>query len=447
LRVWDLKSRRDVTAECLEKSPARQFLVAADGQTVLTETSQQRWLCDPASLEPSEPLAITGRLVAVSHDGRFCATAARSSDVDTVWEIATQSVLLRAGEMRLGSDGAVFHAGGRSLVALAWPSGPKTIDLLTGQATAAKVNGDLSWDRISPDGRTSIATGRKDHKLVVTDAQSGDVLWALPELWPTIPHFVDGGRFLFVRSSKGEGALYEARTGRLRQFPDSDARLAAIATGLGMYASTSADGSVRILEAASGQLMREFDAGRRVGVEFLPDGRRLLTRAPSGTTTVWDLAAMAAPRQEGESAREQLERLWPDLTGSDAGRALAAVFAYAAAGDEAVAHLRLQLAGDSLDEAELRKLIAQLDDNQFAVRETATRRLIALGPRVLDPLDRALAGKPTVELRSRIERIARSIEGDAAALSRSRAAMVLRQIRTPAAEALLRELGESLHSL
>src|SRR5262249_13284835 len=73
---------------------------------------------------------------------------------------------------------------------------------------------------------------------------------------------------------------------------------------------------------------------------------------------------------------------------------------------------RLQQGGQ-LDEKKLAKLIAELDHDQFAVREKATQELEQLGGLAEDALRKALAGRISVEVRRRIEGILEKTAGPA----------------------------------
>ena len=116
----------------------------------------------------------------------------------------------------------------------------------------------------------------------------------------------------------------------------------------------------------------------------------LWSLAPSDKTT--DLSA------------KDLERLWGELASDNPAIAYRAVRILAASPDTA-----LTLFKDKLkplpppDLTRLPRLLADLDSEEFEVRETAFKELQALGPAIESKLRQILYGKPTLEVRKRVE--------------------------------------------
>ncbi len=139
-------------------------------------------------------------------------------------------------------------------------------------------------------------------------------------------------------------------------------------------------------------------------------------------------------------------RLWSCLSEEPAPRALFAVHRLAASGDEAVRRLRPHLRPSAdTRKPSVAQLIAQIDDDSFAVRERATRLLIERGPAAGLPLRTALAGKPSAEARRRLMRILRQLRDlplTAAQMRAVRALSVLARIDSPASRALLAEVAD-----
>jgi hypothetical protein len=146
-----------------------------------------------------------------------------------------------------------------------------------------------------------------------------------------------------------------------------------------------------------------------------PDGRLLATGSRDTTALVWDALN---PNGEAPPAAElsprELAALWADLLGKDAARAYRAIRALAAAPRQAVPFLGQHLlAGPKADPGRLARLIADLDDPQFAVREKAARELEDLGRPARPALEQALAGRPSPEVRRRAEALLRKSEQSA----------------------------------
>jgi hypothetical protein len=177
------------------------------------------------------------------------------------------------------------------------------------------------------------------------------------------------------------------------------------------------------------------------------DGRQITTSEPDGTLLVWDLRP-AFEKDRFRPAVPDLERIagwWTDLANSDPAMAYAAIWNLTDAPDEAVACLRKQLkqAVDA-DFDKVRKLIKDLDDDRFEVRESASRELEKLGAGIQPAVRQALEGRPTPEVRRRLEALVQT----PAAVSRSpellrhlRAIAVLEQIASKDARQLLTTLG------
>ncbi len=87
--------------------------------------------------------------------------------------------------------------------------------------------------------------------------------------------------------------------------------------------------------------------------------------------------------------------------------------------------------------------IADLDSNQFAVRAAAAKELAVLGEVAEPALRQALDGKPSVELRKRVEALLAGMRTapPEETLRSLRAIQVLERIGTPDAQRVLRKLA------
>jgi hypothetical protein len=97
-----------------------------------------------------------------------------------------------------------------------------------------------------------------------------------------------------------------------------------------------------------------------------------------------------------------------------------------------------------VDAKDIARQIAELDDERFAVRDKASAELAKLGDLAEPALRKMLEGKPSLEVRRRIQAI---LEGLHRALSAEqlrevRAVEVLEQIGTPSAQTVLSALAE-----
>jgi RNA polymerase sigma factor (sigma-70 family) len=177
------------------------------------------------------------------------------------------------------------------------------------------------------------------------------------------------------------------------------------------------------------------------------DGRTVATGHPDTTVLLWDLAPPRADRSPPPLATADLDSCWADLAGADAGKAVGALARLADVPEQALALLRDRLrAARAVPADELRRLLADLDADEFARRQAATNRLTELGELADSALRDALSGRPAPEVRRRLEsllsepRPVRSPE----AIRHLRAVRLLEGIGTPEARQLLKKLAEGV---
>lgn len=144
-----------------------------------------------------------------------------------------------------------------------------------------------------------------------------------------------------------------------------------------------------------------------------------------------------------------LERLWTDLAGEDAAKAHQAVWTLAAAPEKAVPFLKDHLQPASAINAEqVQRLIADLDSTEFALRRDASKKLASFGEQAEPALRQALAGKPSLEVRKRLETLLADSEMAGHGIVRSpevlrmlRAIRALEQMGTHEAREVLQTLA------
>ncbi|HEY7154760.1 MAG TPA: sigma-70 family RNA polymerase sigma factor [Gemmataceae bacterium] len=177
---------------------------------------------------------------------------------------------------------------------------------------------------------------------------------------------------------------------------------------------------------------------------FSSDGRRLVSGLYDTTLLVWDVAAVRSKDQPAALNAESVRRAWDDL-GTDARKAFAARWTLAATPEQAVSLLRERLnPAQPADPQRLRRLLADLDSEQFAVREKARRELTELGELAEPALRRTLANKPSLEVRRQIQTLLDNLHAPVTrpeTLRALRAVAVLEDIASPEARRVLEQLA------
>jgi hypothetical protein len=176
---------------------------------------------------------------------------------------------------------------------------------------------------------------------------------------------------------------------------------------------------------------------------FSPDGRRLISGLSDSTLLIWEVGAPAPPRKlDAESAANA----WTDLASQDAPRAFRARGTLASAPDDAMELLTKRLhPAQAVDPQRLRRLLADLESEQFAVRDKAQKELEDLGDLAESALRQALANKPTLEVRRRVQVVLERLRGPETRpelLQALRAVAVLEDIGTSEARRLLERLAK-----
>jgi hypothetical protein len=200
----------------------------------------------------------------------------------------------------------------------------------------------------------------------------------------------------------------------------------------------ASDGTVRLVEAATGQERRRWEGHKRgvVKVLFSPDGARLASGSWDRTILIWDVFAVPA------TPPTELESLWAEL-GSDGSTAFNAMRKLLAAGDMAAALIARQLRQAPIaDGKRIVALIADLGSSRFALRDQATLELAKFGEAAESALQDTLKGSPTAETKRRVVALlAKIAEPSGERLQALRAIEVLERLETPNARKLLRTLA------
>jgi WD40 repeat protein len=265
--------------------------------------------------------------------------------------------------------------------------------------------------------------------------------------------FAPDGSLLAAADTLGAVFLFSARTGRqvgqlgsggvISRGPvfSPDGRCLAVATSQ----PDQAGPRLALWEMSTGK--RRWSAllpAAATALAFSPTGQVLATGHADSTTLLWDVTGRLTERPV---APRRLEGLWQSLAAPDPEKAFQAQRLLAAGGSRTVALLRKRLrpaAGRALGADTLARLVKQLDDDEFTVRRRAFETLAGQGKAAEPQLRKALEGKPSIEVRRRVNELLARLDrlGVAAGEERPlRALEVLEWIGSPAARKLVEELA------
>jgi anaphase-promoting complex subunit 4 len=302
---------------------------------------------------------------------------------------------------------------------------------------------------LSADGRVLALSEEGGPGVTLWEVASGKLLHRLEKDGYRVEAltFSPDGSLLAAAGKDGAVWLWRAATGRFyRRLPTNAGNIYALAfTPDGRSLITGGkDGRVRLWELFTATQRRELGIhnGNVLGVAVSADGRRVASASADTSVRLYDLA----PPRRGEALTEdQLAALWADLTDRDAARADRAAVKLMASPQTAVSFLRERLRpAPVVKDQDLRRLVAALEHRRFAVRQRAERQLEQFGVAVRPALRRALAERPTLETRRRLERLLDAFDEEmlpSTELRAWRAVGLLEMIGTPTARRLLAELA------
>jgi WD40 repeat protein len=336
----------------------------------------------------------------------------RDKDI-LVLEVATQKTLRRFTQEELITD-AILAPDGQTLA--------------TGPVVIVDPNAEEDQERKVKTRLWDMATGKE--RLQVTGRAFA---------------FSPDSRLLALRNADYLLVLVEAATGReVRHFTAIRGATYAYFSPDGRTIATGqADGTICCWEIATGKEWRRYTLqSQATALAFRPDGRVLAAGCLDGTLATWDLTGPPPTRpKDGKLKAQELDALWTDLADTDPARAWRAVWALAAAEEQAVPFLAQRLKPASeLEGQRMRQWITDLDSKEFAVRQKATQALENLGKSAEPALQAAAHGKLSLETRRRIEQLLAKLARATPAreeLQQLRAVASLEHIGTAAARQVL----------
>ncbi|MBY0526346.1 MAG: hypothetical protein K2R98_23330 [Gemmataceae bacterium] len=384
--------------------------------------------------------AVTG--LVFTPDGKFVVSCGWDTDV-YLWDVATGKEVRQFSGHQAGVTGLAMSPDGNRLVSASMDNTVRLWDVATGKEVrrfdvpARNPNREAVLSvTYSPDG-TQIAAyggGQSRTNFHLWEAATGKALSRLPRFAFAFDtdQFLDSqptDRRLELMARQRKIQLKQTlQIGTLVRHRLAEVGLPLRAFGQasrGTFDAYSTDGRtvaqvdkrVSLIETASGQERLVQARGTPFtfasAVTFAADGQHLAWGDDKGFIHVWHLADLVGAGREptGELFAKELESAWIDLGGTDAAKAYRTGWVLAGAPKDAVPFLRDKVLNvPPGDRERVENLLADLDSNQFAVRQKACEELGKLGAPAATALQKLLLGRPSLEATRRAEALLQEIE-------------------------------------
>jgi WD40 repeat protein len=491
VRLWDLPSGKERFGE--GNGHAGNILALAlspDGQTATSiggDRTLRRWEVSTGRELLQVSLGQTARfnISAVSPDGRTAAIGLFKDNVfNTIelWDTAagkpTRQIEvdqpLDFASLSFSADSKTLLARDRSATLRLWEaSSGKVVAQVVQQATGTdqSIGGRGA---LSPDGKVvasvwtlrNLANNRNSYEVRLWQVSTGKLVGRIPLTATFVSNmaFAPDGRTLAVIHNNLVApaarpavpnysiSLYEVASGkeRCQWTPEGRANALAFAPDGRSLAVGFMDGMIRLLSVQTGQALGQLKGhhGTVQQLVFAANGRQLLTGGSDGSPLLWDPASVIPPpaASAGELTTAQLDALWTELAGDDAGKAYRALGTLTADPAKVVPWLRERLKpAVGFETVRIDKLIADLDSDKFAVRQQAADELEKLGELAVPALEKVLETKPSLNVRQRVDELLGKVttfQVPADVLHAIRAVEVLERIGTPEAKQVVESLAK-----
>jgi hypothetical protein len=412
--VKELATLRGHTNEVLS------LAITADGKTLVSGSLDKTIkLWDLATGEEQATLKGHTRgviSVSIAADSKTLASGSADGTIK-LWDLATGEEL-SALEGHNNHASVALTADGRTLASgsMDKTGTVKLWDVATGKARATLEAGLVRTVAITGDGK-AVAWATWNKTVTLWDVSTGQERARLhavsAELNPLT--FTADGRVLASFVPKDATVkLWEVTTGKERVALEgrvAGVQSLAISPDGRTLAAGSEDGTVKLWDVSTGKERATLRSGADVihALAFTPDGKTLAAaEAPDTTIRLWDVSGLTGAGKVPAAvlSDEQLKSSWGDLSGADSSKAHRAVWALAAAPRQAVPWLAARLQPVAPPDAKrLARLIADLESDEFAVREQAAGALKDLGESAGPALRKVLADRPPAEIRRRVEQL------------------------------------------
>jgi WD40 repeat protein len=473
IRLWDVATGKRLLfrdghngeVHAIVPSPNGKVLAStsylSDGTLCLWDAATGKLLHQP----PGDDVG--GRAPCFSADGRLIASGGSDGFLH-LWEMATgkewrrfpiESLQREEGPpyidaLRLSPDGkrlAAVARFDRSSQINVW-------DAATGKLLTCRLFEGRGWEVFTPDGQG--ITVQVPEGVAIQDTVSGKNLVTIPEIEHLVPiaFSPDGKLVALMRRNRPRGdrtvaSVAEVATGKeVLSIKTRETHILAFSAD-GRILATADENVVRLWEVPSGkEIHRRSRHAALAGapsqaaltsVAILPGNRALATGMMDGTILVWGLAA--EPATAKELSRRELDDLWADLAGDEARKAYRAIQSMELSAAQSIGYLNRHLqSAAEVDAKRVKQLIADLDSDEFAMRQKASKELEKYGPEVEPIFREVLDGSPSLEARKRLQALLERSPlplPSGEPLRQVRAVAALERIGSPEARKLLQKLA------
>jgi WD40 repeat protein len=447
---WDAATGKALELLATPRSPL-QGMISPDGKVLLIPSAQGCVLVDAATGKELATIAsnLRGLVQAAlfSPDGKLLAVRQAQEKKIELYEVPTGKLLHTIGfvpggpmpgdvvrqPINIAPPVMFFAPDSKTLAAFADPNMLGLWDTASGQrvGSVAPTVPAVHSGAFSPDGRC-IALDMNDGTVALHEVASGQVrrTFGTKVPQPKNPGFVGGGF---------GGPINSPLSGtRVAFTPDGQTLLHA---GL--------DLGIHVWDIVSGQELKSFKghSGAVNAVAVAPNGKMLASASADTTALVWDLTRVVRPAPAVKVlTADQRDTRWQALLTGDAAQAFTAIWELSASPKETLALIMEQVQpAPAVDGKRIEQLIADLDSDQFKVRQQANAELLKLDERVVPLIDKVLASNPPLETKKRLDDLRKQLAGvllRGERLRMIRAVEVLERIGTPEARQLLQALAD-----
>jgi dipeptidyl aminopeptidase/acylaminoacyl peptidase len=474
IRVFDLATGKAKLPQFGHLHSIRSIAFTPDGRTIATSGEEQIQLWDAHTGRPRIRLdghENTVTALQVLTDGRTLLSVSRDNTL-RLWDMDTGKERRSIELPNVGDDTIAITHDGATVAMVNDDKLIHLVELATGKERQRLSGGDarIRGAAFPPDGRTLIVWNA-EHQASVWDVAAGKKILSFefaesrnPMPRPVQPGGNRGRSGLYYHAAASPDgrliaysshdnnflAIHEVATGKpirlVENLPDIATTLHFSPDGRSLAWSGWRESAIHLLEVATGTERLRF-AGHKGGVgslAFSADGRTLVSGSGDTTALVWDIN-----RNHADTASLlDLDAAWRDLASGESDAAFQAMRRLVSSPKDAIPFLQKRVLPIPVpDQNRLAKLIADLDSNQFDLREAARLELEKLGETAVHACRAVLKGSPSIELRRRLEALdekqAREIWNPGPERLRDlRAVEVLEMAGTPECRAVLRKLAD-----